>query len=172
MIEIDIALAERAHAKQAAIAEFLPVVLAMAESFTEEAIVTPVEIRSLQSLEVTEVQLPKEPTIEEPELPRTPVFRLNEIFETFVHPEPIDMSAIDASDGSTWMRAGSCRGTDPSLFFPPAQADQIEAIAFCRGCVVIEPCLEFALMYREDHGIWGGTTEEERRHIIKRRKSS
>jgi WhiB family redox-sensing transcriptional regulator len=31
-------------------------------------------------------------------------------------------------------------------------------------------CLEYALVHRIDHGVWGGTSERERRRILKRRR--
>jgi WhiB family redox-sensing transcriptional regulator len=35
---------------------------------------------------------------------------------------------------------------------------------------VKEPCLEYALTYRIDHGVWGGASERERRRILRRRR--
>ena len=37
----------------------------------------------------------------------------------------------------------------------------------CRACEAIEPCLEFALATNQESGIWGGTSEEERRKLRK-----
>ena len=33
----------------------------------------------------------------------------------------------------------------------------------CGSCAVSEQCLAYALTIREQHGIWGGLTENERR---------
>ena len=61
---------------------------------------------------------------------------------------------------------------DPDLFFPigttgPA-LDQIEtATAICTACDVNDECLEFALATNQEAGVWGGTTEEERRKLRK-----
>ena len=70
-----------------------------------------------------------------------------------------------ASAGS-WMARGACRGTDPELFFPiavtGAAADQVRsAKAVCGRCEVLAHCLSYALRALP-HGIWGGTTREER----------
>lgn len=64
----------------------------------------------------------------------------------------------------------ACRDTDPELFFPlPGQTEQIDqAKAVCADCPVRVSCLAFALRNGEDHGIWGGTTEDERRAIRRR----
>ena len=67
-----------------------------------------------------------------------------------------------------WRAEALCRDTDPELFFPigttGAALVQIEqARAVCRQCPVQADCLEFALTTNQDSGIWGGTSEEERR---------
>jgi WhiB family transcriptional regulator, redox-sensing transcriptional regulator len=67
-----------------------------------------------------------------------------------------------------WRSQALCRDTDPELFFPigttGAALVQIEhARAVCRQCPVQADCLEFALRTNQDSGIWGGTSEEERR---------
>src|ERR687891_677404 len=44
--------------------------------------------------------------------------------------------------------------------------EQIEtAKAVCRACDVQRDCLDYALTTNQDSGIWGGTSEEERRAI-------
>ena len=73
-----------------------------------------------------------------------------------------------------WRDGALCRDTDPGLFFPigstgPA-VDLIEqAKRVCAQCPVAEPCLEFAVETRQDAGVWGGRTEEERRTLRRRR---
>jgi len=67
-----------------------------------------------------------------------------------------------------WRSQALCRDTDPELFFPigttGAALVQIEqARAVCRQCPAQADCLEFALRTNQDSGIWGGTSEEERR---------
>ena len=71
-----------------------------------------------------------------------------------------------------WRDVALCRDTDPDLFFPvgttgPALEQIATAKAVCKECPVQEPCLEFALMTNQDSGIWGGTSEEERRKLRK-----
>ncbi len=67
-----------------------------------------------------------------------------------------------------WRVEALCRDTDPELFFPigttGAALVQIDhARAVCLQCPVQADCLDFALSTNQDSGIWGGTSEEERR---------
>ena len=40
----------------------------------------------------------------------------------------------------------------------------------CEGCAVRIECLEYALLHRIEHGVWGGASERERRRILRRRR--
>ena len=79
------------------------------------------------------------------------------------------MTAPAASYHSTsWREQAACRHRDPDIFFPigktgRALADIGQAKAVCAACPVRSPCLSFALDTRQDHGIWGGCDEDERR---------
>ncbi len=69
-----------------------------------------------------------------------------------------------------WRDQSACRDTDPDLFFPVGTTgpaiEQIEnAKSVCTDCEVRQPCLDFALATNQDSGIWGGTSEEERRKL-------
>ena len=77
----------------------------------------------------------------------------------------------DATTGEvpTWQRKANCMGVDPDLFFPERGASTREAKEVCRGCVVREDCLEYALANGEKFGIWGGMSERERRRIRRSR---
>jgi WhiB family redox-sensing transcriptional regulator len=71
------------------------------------------------------------------------------------------------TEGGDWRHYAACRDIDPELFFPLGTSDaceiQIEAAKqICRTCPVREPCLRWALD-SGDAGVWGGTTEDERR---------
>ena len=75
-------------------------------------------------------------------------------------------------DVDAWRGRSACRDSDPDIFFPigitgPA-LEQIEtARRICTACDVNEECLEFALATNQEAGVWGGTTEEERRKLRK-----
>ncbi|HZR12564.1 MAG TPA: WhiB family transcriptional regulator [Acidimicrobiia bacterium] len=75
-------------------------------------------------------------------------------------------------DAGAWRNRSACRDTDPELFFPVGATglavDQIAAAKhICAQCTVTGECLEFALATNQEAGVWGGTTEEERRKLRK-----
>ena len=79
------------------------------------------------------------------------------------------------SYSTEWRKSGACATADPDLFYPigtgNAAARQIaEACRICAACHVRRECLDYAMENREAHGIWGGTTPEERAHA--RRKET
>ncbi|CAN5723425.1 hypothetical protein BH24ACT14_BH24ACT14_12420 [soil metagenome] len=74
-----------------------------------------------------------------------------------------------------WRSRAACLDEDPELFFPigttgPA-LEQVEAAKqVCRGCEVIDHCLEWALETNQDAGVWGGLSEDERRTLRRSRQ--
>ena len=67
-----------------------------------------------------------------------------------------------------WRKTATCRDLDPDLFFPVGvtgvAVEQIDAAkSFCRVCPSQSQCLEFAITTNQEYGVWGGTTEDERR---------
>lgn len=75
---------------------------------------------------------------------------------------------LDGEDKS-WQDMANCLGVDPDLFFPERGASTREAKEVCKGCVVRDDCLEYALANGEKFGIWGGMSERERRRIRRQR---
>jgi WhiB family redox-sensing transcriptional regulator len=69
-----------------------------------------------------------------------------------------------------WMTQGLCRSERPSTFFPSDGVGVEIARRICAECPVKSPCLEYALRHGIDHGVWGGTSERERRRIARRRR--
>lgn len=81
----------------------------------------------------------------------------------------ITMESPKSWDASMeWRPRAACKDLDPNLFFPigvtgPA-VDQIAAAkSICEGCPVRGECLDFAITTNQEFGVWGGTTEDERR---------
>lgn len=70
----------------------------------------------------------------------------------------------------TWKAKANCQGVGADLFFPERGASTREAKEVCRGCVVRDDCLEYALANSEKFGIWGGLSERERRRIRRSRR--
>jgi WhiB family redox-sensing transcriptional regulator len=70
----------------------------------------------------------------------------------------------------TWVESASCLGCDADLFYPARGESCREAKAVCAGCPVRVECLAYALATGEKLGIWGGTSERERRRLRQRRR--
>ena len=76
----------------------------------------------------------------------------------------------DESTADAWMMRGNCTNTPPALFFPHDGVGVDHARRVCLGCPVLDTCLEYALENRIDHGVWGGTSERERKRILHQRR--
>lgn len=82
------------------------------------------------------------------------------------------MSALRTEE--MWQVKAACRGPQAVVFFPPAQFERKDekaererrAKAICTDCSVQGDCLDYALRIREQHGIWGGLNEVERKTLI------
>lgn len=69
-----------------------------------------------------------------------------------------------------WMASGTCRSHPPATFFPSDGVGVEVARRICETCPVRMECLEYALEYRIDHGVWGGASERKRRRILRDRR--
>jgi len=90
--------------------------------------------------------------------------------------EPFNLAVYVAGQSMDWLDYAACRDSDPDLFFPatdvsPGRAQVEAAKKVCRPCPVKGTCLSRALDYGPEAGIWGGTTEAERRLLRRRRRS-
>lgn len=79
---------------------------------------------------------------------------------------------LRAMDVPRWDEGALCAQTDPELFFPEVgQTDLVrDARNICQQCPLLAECREYAVRHGELHGIWGGTTERERRRIRMERR--
>jgi WhiB family redox-sensing transcriptional regulator len=73
---------------------------------------------------------------------------------------------------TAWRDSAACRGVEKD-FYPASGKNNLrvraivkEALAMCNGCPVRLDCLNWAVENKEFYGIWGGTTERERRLMI------
>jgi WhiB family transcriptional regulator, redox-sensing transcriptional regulator len=71
-----------------------------------------------------------------------------------------------------WQDRAACRSSNIDLFYSAEEADIERALALCASCEVRLACLDFAMRQREHFGVWGGTTERERRRIFRRERRS
>ena len=68
-------------------------------------------------------------------------------------------------DPNAWFRHARCVDVDTEVFFPGQGESTEPARAICRQCPVQQECLDYALAERITHGIFGGTSERERRRL-------
>jgi WhiB family redox-sensing transcriptional regulator len=79
-----------------------------------------------------------------------------------------------------WLDFAKCRGLPGNLFYSDHQHNNTqvqEARSVCLGthpdhpgrCPVLEACLDYAIENGERWGVWGGTSERERRRIKRQR---
>lgn len=75
-----------------------------------------------------------------------------------------DITRSLAEPTPAWFALANCRGINPNTFVP-ARGESLEpARRVCAGCVVRDECLDYALTRSPRVvGVWGGTTERERR---------
>ena len=71
-----------------------------------------------------------------------------------------------------WRDRAACLEVDPELFFPVGVNDTAReqaAKTVCDACDVSPDCLTYALTHHPLDGVWGGTTDLQRRSILRRR---
>ena len=84
------------------------------------------------------------------------------------------MTALD--NRARWWSRAACSTTDPELFFPisgagPAVQQVKRAKAICARCEIRQACLDYAIHTGPIQGVWGGTTERERRLLRHRARA-
>jgi WhiB family transcriptional regulator, redox-sensing transcriptional regulator len=82
-----------------------------------------------------------------------------------------------SSDRETlrWQDLAACLDVDPEIFFPERGGSSRKAKMVCHGnsnpalgplrlpCPVRAACFRYALANREQHGVWGGCGQKQRR---------
>jgi WhiB family redox-sensing transcriptional regulator len=82
-------------------------------------------------------------------------------------------------DELSWRAGAECQSDNATHFYAPShferkpEKDQREgaARALCRRCKVKDQCLAYSLQVAENHGIWGGLNELERKRLLRSRKT-
>jgi WhiB family redox-sensing transcriptional regulator len=87
---------------------------------------------------------------------------------------PAQRAALE-EERRDWWRSAACLEADPELFFPvtahgPGAGEIARAKAVCAACRVRCQCLQYALATHQVHGVWGGTTEDERQLHARRER--
>jgi hypothetical protein len=85
---------------------------------------------------------------------------LDLIFEAEQFDELVELARL-----AQLRREGACHGMRTSTFYPRRGKSAIPAKSVCWPCPVQSQCLAYALEHHELHGIWGGTSEKERRAL-------
>lgn len=62
-----------------------------------------------------------------------------------------------------WSQISNCKDADPGLFYIGEFVEQVKIAAeHCYTCPARAQCLEWAIVYDEQYGVWGGMAEQER----------
>lgn len=69
-----------------------------------------------------------------------------------------------------WSDRAACAGMDQRIFYLERGYSSKEAREICGRCPVRSECLEYALENKESFGLWGGTSERERRAMRRERR--
>ncbi|NBR24411.1 MAG: WhiB family transcriptional regulator [Micrococcales bacterium] len=79
-------------------------------------------------------------------------------------------------DEWAWQEQSNCREADSDLFFldplmrgKEKRDRERAAKKVCKGCPVVQQCLNHALSIPEFFGVWGGMTADERNSILRKK---
>lgn len=78
-------------------------------------------------------------------------------------PDGLDLPVLDDA---------VCKGHDPAPWFPQTGQSAEPGKTLCGTCPAQPSCLGWALAKREQLGIWGGTTPDERAEILRQRQDA
>jgi WhiB family transcriptional regulator, redox-sensing transcriptional regulator len=71
-----------------------------------------------------------------------------------------------------WLERAGCRGSDLGQFFVRGSTQARQAQKVCNSCEVQEACLAYAMEHDIEFGVWGGTTERQRRALRRRQRAA
>lgn len=69
----------------------------------------------------------------------------------------------------SWRDRARCEGMRTEQFFPRKSDAEKETIKICLSCPVREECLQYAIDSGSNWGVWGGTTQQERKKLRSRK---
>jgi len=82
------------------------------------------------------------------------------------------MSSHPLVSREPWQYKAACISADTTIFFSKRGGTRGPALEYCHNCDVRDCCLAEAVVQPELLGIWGGTTQRERRIIRHQEKLS
>jgi hypothetical protein len=103
--------------------------------------------------------------------PSVPVPAMNEALLGWLmapEAEGVPLTLEDFLQRPAWHLDAACRGMGHGAFVRSEKADYGPTRELCEGCPVRQQCLEAALADPDIVGLWGGTTERERREMRRR----
>ncbi|MCI6575023.1 MAG: WhiB family transcriptional regulator [Actinomycetaceae bacterium] len=77
---------------------------------------------------------------------------------------------VEGASDRSWMEDALCAQTDPDIFYPEKGGSTAPATSVCNNCLVRAQCLEYAIANDIRHGIWGGTSDNDRKRIARERR--
>ena len=77
------------------------------------------------------------------------------------------MNTTTSTDDRQWREQAICAQVDPALFYPEPGQHPHTACKVCAVCPVRAVCLADAIASRDDHGVRGGLTPNERRQLTR-----
>lgn len=105
---------------------------------------------------------------ERPAAPRRQ--RCNHCAYTGTPPSPLPPPGRYWTAATGWRSRAACAGMNPDIFYPVLPGGRGGGPG--RRCPVAHECLWYALDNREEHGVWGATTPQDRQalHRIRQRR--
>ena len=77
--------------------------------------------------------------------------------------QPDDRGSVVVKPRPAWMASAACSRAGPADYFPTKGHAPTAARVVCASCPVQAQCLDYALAHEDLAGVWGGTTERERK---------
>lgn len=76
-----------------------------------------------------------------------------------------DLLLPPTSIAEGWEDQAACQGMETEWFYPERGESHHEQRTVCAGCPVRRECLTMAVERREKFGVWGGSSERQRRDL-------
>lgn len=78
---------------------------------------------------------------------------------------PLDIAGGEDEEDTPWRSRAACRNLDATLWYPPKGRTAKQGREICAACPVSARCLEHAIETFERQGLWGGSSDRQRRRL-------